>query len=44
VILGLAGIAFPDDPMSLGVAGGVVTLVAAGAYAVAGLRSGQRPR
>jgi hypothetical protein len=43
-ILGLAGIAFPDDPMSPGVAGGVVTLVAAGAYAFAGLRSGQRPR
>jgi hypothetical protein len=43
-ILALAGIAFPGDAMSPGVAGGVVALLAAGAYALACLRDGQRPR
>lgn len=38
-ILGSAGILFPHDLMSLGTTGGTLTLVAAGAYAVAGLRS-----
>jgi hypothetical protein len=43
-ILGTAGLLFPHDPMSLGATWGAVTLVAAAAYAVVGLRpTNERP-
>lgn len=37
-LLGLAGLLFPDDPMSVGRTWGALALVAAAAYAVVGLR------
>lgn len=38
VLLGLAGLLFPDDPSSLGTAGGVAALLLAGAFLAAALR------
>lgn len=38
-VVGVAGILFPHDLMSVGVVGGGLTLLASGAYAVAGLRA-----
>jgi len=41
-ILGVAGLLFPNDPMSLGTTWGTVALLAAGAYAAASARRGRR--
>lgn len=43
-LLGLAGIWFPDDLMSLGTTGGLVSLVAAVVYAFVALRDDERHR